>query len=217
MIGDYRRSVAGGCVQADGSSNWQRHDRGQCKVGRIARHHVQQLATSPRAGQHHLVDFALSDLCQLPDIAAGLRDVVRRYRLCRITCKLMEAVKYRTQLGHRVEGAMGSLRNLEGLRISEQPLDEPIQLLSANPSDIGEAVSGFRDLDAGPIETACSFPDCRATSGTAPVATGKSAPLGWLLVRVLRSAGRRSRLEDFKRGRGPLAIMRAAPDRAGRP
>ena len=49
----------------------------------------------------------------------------------------MEAVKYRVQFRERVEGAMGSRWKLNGLRVSEQPLDEPVQLLSANPGDRG--------------------------------------------------------------------------------
>ena len=44
----------------------------------------------------------------------------------------METVKYRMQLRERGEGAMGSLRKLNGLRGSEQSLDETIQLLPAN-------------------------------------------------------------------------------------
>ena len=78
------------------------------------------------------MDFTFANPGELPDIATGLRDVVCRYRLCWVACKLMKAVKYRMQLGERVEGAMGSLRKLNGLRGSEQPLDETIQLLAAN-------------------------------------------------------------------------------------
>jgi hypothetical protein len=93
------------------------------------------------------VDFTFADPCKHPDIVAGLGDVVRLYRLGRVACKLMKAVKYRMELRERVEGAMGSLRKLNGLRCSEQPLDETIQLLAANQGDLREAVSAFRDLD----------------------------------------------------------------------
>jgi hypothetical protein len=66
-----------------------------------------------------------------------------------IACKLVKAFKYRMQLRERVEGAMSSLRKLNGLRCSEQPLDKTIQLLAANPGDLREALSAFRDLDPG--------------------------------------------------------------------
>jgi hypothetical protein len=43
---------------------------------------------------------------------------------------LVEAVEYRAQPRERVEGTMGSLRKFEALPFSEQPLGEPVQLLS---------------------------------------------------------------------------------------
>ena len=44
---------------------------------------------------------------------------------------------------------MGTLRKFEALLFSEQPLDEPIQLLSADEGYIGEAFPRrLRDLDA---------------------------------------------------------------------
>jgi hypothetical protein len=36
------------------------------------------LALGTRAGQHYLVDLTFTDLRQLADVAAGLRDVVSR-------------------------------------------------------------------------------------------------------------------------------------------
>ena len=62
-------------------------------------------------------------------------DLTSRHGLCRITGEPIEAVKYRTQLRECVEGAMGSLREFEALLCSEQPLDEAVQLLSANERD----------------------------------------------------------------------------------
>ena len=82
------------------------------------------MAPGTRAGQHYLVDLAFTDLRQLADVAAGLRDVVSRHGLCRITSELVETVEYRAQLREDVEGAMGSLREFEALLFSEQPPDE---------------------------------------------------------------------------------------------
>ena len=103
------------------------------------------------------MDFTFADPCEHPDIAAGLGDVVRRYRLCRVACKLVKAVKYRMQLRERVDGAMGSLRKLNGLRRSEQPLDETIELLAANQGDLREALSAFRNLDPDQSKRLAAF------------------------------------------------------------
>jgi hypothetical protein len=73
-----------------------------------------------------------TDLRQLAYVAAGLHDVVSRDGLCRITAELVEAVEYRAQLRESVEATMGSLRKFEALLLSEQPFDEPVQLLSAD-------------------------------------------------------------------------------------
>src|SRR5271169_1595966 len=134
------------------------HGKGRSVEGGSRRwHRAQELPTRPGAGQYHLVDFTFADPCKHPDIAAGLGDVVRRYRLCRVARKLMKAVKYRMQLRERVEGAMGSLRKLNGLRRSEQPLDEAIQLLAANQGDLREAVSAFWDLDPDQSKRLAAF------------------------------------------------------------
>jgi hypothetical protein len=91
------------------------------------------------------VDLTFTDLRQLADVAAGLRDVVSRHGLCRITSELVETVEYRAQLREDVEGAMGSLREFEALLCSEQPLDEPIHLFPAEEgyTDKPSLVSGF--------------------------------------------------------------------------
>ena len=86
------------------------------------------------------MDLTLTHLRQLADVTAGLSDVVSRHGLCRITGELIEAVKYLTQLRECVEGAMGSLREFEALLCSEQPLDEPVQLLSADERYMGQAL-----------------------------------------------------------------------------
>ena len=52
---------------------------------------------------------------------------------------------------------MGTLRKFETLLLSEQPLDKPVQLLSADESYIGEAFPGFRDLDANQSERRAPF------------------------------------------------------------
>jgi len=90
-------------------------------------------------------------------MTAGLSDVVSRHGLCRITGELIEAVKYLTQLRECVEGAMGSLREFEALLCSEQPLDEAVQLLSANERDTDKPLSALRDLDADQSERGASF------------------------------------------------------------
>ena len=40
------------------------------------RHGVQELASGPRAGQYRFVDLTFTDLRQLADVAAGLRDII---------------------------------------------------------------------------------------------------------------------------------------------
>jgi hypothetical protein len=90
------------------------------------------------------VDLTFTDLRQLADVTAGLSDVVSRHGLCRITSELIEAVKYLTQLRECVEGAMGSLREFEAVLRSEQPLDEAVQLLSANERDTDKPFSVSR-------------------------------------------------------------------------
>ena len=52
---------------------------------------------------------------------------------------------------------MGTLRKFEALLFSEQPLDEPVQLFSADEGYMGEAFPGFRDLDANQSERHVSF------------------------------------------------------------
>jgi hypothetical protein len=52
---------------------------------------------------------------------------------------------------------MSSLRKFEGLLFSEQPLNEPVQLLSADESYMGEALPGLRDFDANQSERRVSF------------------------------------------------------------
>ena len=82
-----------------------------------SRHGVQQLAPGTRAGQHYLVDLTFTDLRQLADVAAGLRDVVSRHGLCRITSELVETVEYRAQLGECVQGGMCLLRRVRGFAL----------------------------------------------------------------------------------------------------
>ena len=89
-----------------------------------------------------------TDLRQLANVAAGLCDIIRRHGLCRITGELVEAVEYRAQLRESVEATMGWLRKFEALLLSEQPFDEPVQLLSADEGYMSEAFPGLRDLDA---------------------------------------------------------------------
>ena len=105
------------------------------------------------------MDLTLTHLRQLADVTAGLCDVVSRHGLCRITGELIEAVKYLTQLRECVEGAMGSLREFEALLCSEQPLDEPVQLLSANERDTDKPFLCSPVSRRGPIGTARFFPD----------------------------------------------------------
>jgi hypothetical protein len=68
------------------------------------------LASGPRAGQYRLVNLTFTDLRQLAKIAAGLRNVIRRHGLSRITGEFAEAVEYRAQLRESVEATMGSLQ-----------------------------------------------------------------------------------------------------------
>ena len=100
-----------------------------------------------RAGQHHLVDLTLTHLRQLADVAADMYNVVSRHRLRRITREFVEAVEYRTKLGQRVEGAMGSLWKFEAFFLSEHSLDEPVQLLSANARLYGQGLPSSRDVE----------------------------------------------------------------------
>jgi len=135
------------------------------------------LAPGTRAGQHYLVDLTFTDIRQLADVAAGLRDVVSRHGLCRITSELVETVEYRAQLREDVEGAMGSLREFEALLCSEQPLDEPVQLLSANGRYTDRAFFRPRDVKGrGAIKwTRLS---CRSFAANAWPSTPRSLPLG---------------------------------------
>jgi hypothetical protein len=103
------------------------------------------LAPCARAGQHDLVDLTVTHPRQLAEVAAGLRDVIGRQRLCRINGELVEAVEYGTRPREHVEGAVCSLRKFEALLYSEQPLDEPVQLLSADEGYMGEAFPGLRE------------------------------------------------------------------------
>jgi hypothetical protein len=59
----------------------------------------------------------------------------------------METVEYSTQLRERVEGAMGSLWKFEALLYSEQPLDEPVQLLSTDERYTDKAFLRPRDVE----------------------------------------------------------------------
>jgi hypothetical protein len=68
--------------------------------------------------------------------------------LCRITGELVEAVEYCAQLRECVEATVGSLRKLEALLFSEQPLDEPVQLLSADERLNGGGQDGRLDFVA---------------------------------------------------------------------
>jgi hypothetical protein len=52
---------------------------------------------------------------------------------------------------------VGSLRKFEALLLSEQPLNEPVQLLSADEGYTGEAFPGLRDLDANQSEWRAPF------------------------------------------------------------
>jgi len=52
---------------------------------------------------------------------------------------------------------MGTLRKFEALLFSEQPLDEPVQLLSTDEDYMSEAFPGLRDLDANQSERRVSF------------------------------------------------------------
>jgi len=103
------------------------------------------------------MDLTFTDLRQLANVASGLCDIIRHHGLCRVTGEFVEAVEYRTQLEECVEATMGSLRKFEALLFSEQPLDEPIQLLSADEGDMGEAFPRLRDLDANQSERRASF------------------------------------------------------------
>jgi hypothetical protein len=114
------------------------------------------------------VDLTFTDLRQLADVAAGLSNIIHRHGLCRITGEFVEAVKYRAQLCECVEGAMGSLRKFEALLLSEQPLNEPVQLLSADEGYTGEAFPGLRGSRREPIGMARSFPDAGKAGSTDP-------------------------------------------------
>jgi hypothetical protein len=52
---------------------------------------------------------------------------------------------------------MGTLREFEALLFSEQPPDEPVQLLSTDEGYMGEAFPGLRDLEANQSERRASF------------------------------------------------------------
>jgi len=52
---------------------------------------------------------------------------------------------------------MGSLWKFEALLDSEQPLDEPVQLLSADECDTDKPCSALRDLGADQSERRASF------------------------------------------------------------
>ena len=52
---------------------------------------------------------------------------------------------------------MGTLRKFEALLFSEQPLDEPVQLLSTDEDYMSEAFPGLRDLDANQSKRRVSF------------------------------------------------------------
>ena len=106
------------------------------------------MAPGTRAGQHHLVDLTFTDLRQLAYLAAGLRDIVSSNGLCRITSELIEAVEYRSQLRECVEATMGSLWKFEALLFSEQPLDESVQLFSADERLNGGGQDGRLDFVA---------------------------------------------------------------------
>jgi hypothetical protein len=103
------------------------------------------------------VDLTLTHLRQLADVMAGLRDVVSRHGLCRITSELVETVEYRAQLREDVEGAMGSLRKFEALLCSEQAPRRTRQLLSAEERNTDKPFSVLLDLDADQSERRASF------------------------------------------------------------
>ena len=63
---------------------------------------------------------------------------------------------------------MGSLRKFEALLLSEQPFDEPVQLLSTDEGYMGEAFPGLRDRRCEPIGTARFFPDAGGAGSTVP-------------------------------------------------
>jgi hypothetical protein len=92
-------------------------------------------------------ELTFTDLRQPADAAAGLCDIIRRHGLGQITGEFVEAAEFRAQLRECVEGAMGSLREFEALLFSEEPLDEPVQLLSADEGYMGEAFPGLRDFE----------------------------------------------------------------------
>ena len=52
---------------------------------------------------------------------------------------------------------MGTLPKFEALLFSEQPLDEPVQLLSRDEGYMGEAFPGLRDLDVNQSKRRVSF------------------------------------------------------------
>src|ERR1700730_17878602 len=52
---------------------------------------------------------------------------------------------------------MGTLRKFEALVFSEQPLEKPVQLLSADEGYLCEDFPGLRDLDANQSERRASF------------------------------------------------------------
>jgi hypothetical protein len=115
------------------------------------------LPAGTRAGQDHLVDFTFTDLRQLADVAAGLRDVVSRHGLCRITSRLVETVGYRAQLREDVEDAMGSLWSSRLCSIPNSPSTEPVQLLSADERDTDTPFSALPYLDADQSERRASL------------------------------------------------------------
>ena len=90
-----------------------------------------------RAGQSRLVDLTFTDLRQLAKVAAGLRNVIRRHGLARITGEFVEAVEYRAQLRECVEGAMGSPWKVEALLFSERASQRAVLPLSSSLDGAG--------------------------------------------------------------------------------
>lgn len=64
-------------------------------------------------------------------LRAGLRDVVRRYRLRRIARELVEAAESCAQLRSDLQGSMSSRRELEALFLPEEPTVNPTSPPSA--------------------------------------------------------------------------------------
>ena len=52
---------------------------------------------------------------------------------------------------------MGSLRKLEGFALFRNPIDEPVQLLSADEGYVRVTFPGLRYLDANQLERRASF------------------------------------------------------------